>query len=59
MGGRKRPGVHPTQLRDWVLAGDPRHAFPGHGHMPGERQATAVAAITSAESDGISIVEAV
>jgi transposase-like protein len=25
------PGVHPTQLRNWVkqLADDPQHAFPG------------------------------
>jgi transposase-like protein len=32
-------GVHPTQLRNWVkeLAGDPQHAFPGHGQLKPEQ----------------------
>ena len=31
-------GVHQTQLRQWVkeFAGDPSHAFPGHGQMKPE-----------------------
>ncbi len=32
-------GVHPTQLRKWVkeFAGDPQHAFPGHGQLKPEQ----------------------
>jgi transposase len=32
-------GVHPTQLRQWVkeVAGDPQHAFPGHGQLKPEQ----------------------
>jgi transposase len=32
-------GVHPTQLRRWVkeFAGDPQHAFPGHGQLKPEQ----------------------
>ncbi len=31
--------VHVSQLREWVkkLAGDPQHAFPGHGQMKPEQ----------------------
>jgi len=33
------PGVHTSQLRDWMkkLADDPQHAFPGQGQMKPEQ----------------------
>ena len=30
-------GIHPTQLRSWVNADDPQHAFPGQGQMKPEQ----------------------
>ena len=47
--GLAGPGVHPTQLRQWVrdFAADPEQAFPGHGQMKAEQ-----AEIRAAEARG-------